>query len=182
LVDLYRGLHPAADIPTELVPLDARLALLRRATPSPEVVAPAPAIVKKSWSTFNAAVCQTFADSQFAQWVPVECDWGSVPISKLIYLGHDAGWGFLKYFPVQNGERVYFWNNTPVQGFVRWASRATGNQALATFLLPAYWWTWTTVSGPNAPYYAEGGPNVAWPSPVTGDIGITHHVYRQIVK
>jgi hypothetical protein len=190
LSDLYRGLHPAADIPADLVPLDARLALLRRAAPTPEPVAAAPAIVKKSWSAFNSAACQTFSDGQFAQWVPVECDWEPVSTCEQTYLGHDAGWGFGKYFPVQNSERVYFWNNTPARGFAAWYVKYNGGpdtQAVAQFALPAYWWTWTSVTGPtfygNGPYGAYGGPNVDCVySPVTGDVGITHHVYRQIVK
>ena len=188
LADLYRGLHPAAAIPAELVPLDARLALARRSAASPEPVPPVPAIVNKSWSSFNAAVCQTFGVSQTTQWVPVECDWTQVTACNQTYLGHDAGWGYGKYFPVQNGERVYFWNNTPAGGFVSWyVNTNTGLQGVASFLLPAYWWTWTSVTGPtaygNGPYGAHGGPNVDCAySPTNGDVGITHHVYSQIVK
>ena len=78
LIDLYRGLHPAAEIPAELIPLDARLALARRADASPEPVPPVPAIVNKSQSAFYANVCQTFGVSQFSSWVPVECDWVQV--------------------------------------------------------------------------------------------------------
>ncbi len=188
LIDLYRGLHPAAEIPAELVPLDARLALARRADASPEPVPPVPAIVNKSQSAFNANVCQTFGVSQFASWVPVECDWVQVTSCQDAYLGHDAGWGIRQYFPVQNGERVYFWNNSAAGGYVSWyLNTSSGVKYAAWFVTPAYWWTWTSVSGPtpngNGPYGAYGEPNTDCVSnPVLGDVGITHHVYSQIVK
>jgi len=178
LTEVYRSLHPAADIPAELAPLDARLALLRRAVPSAKPIVTTPAIVKKDSTAFYANACQTFAISQTRSWVPVECNWTAVSACEMFWLGgtyYDVG-----YYPVQSGEIVFMWNNVNVEGFVKWYNSA---HQRTYFIIPAYTWTWTSWTAASGPFEAiVGTNNDCYLTPGYGDIGITHHVWSDIVK
>jgi hypothetical protein len=164
LEELYRGVHPdAITVPAELTALGERLAPaladLRSMTSPAEA---RPAIIEKSESDFYAATCKIFPQSPY-KYVPLECNWDTGIDQQLIFHSPNN---------ILAGERTYGWNHNPVTAKMYWGKNAV---MAGQITLPAYWWTWMSMTG-GGPYYAAIYLSGGW----TGELGLTHHGRRPL--
>jgi hypothetical protein len=99
LTDIYRALHPeVATVPSELVALDEQLGpklAALRAQPRAATDA-APALIEKSESAFNSAVCKNFVEGS-ARYTVKYCNWG-------LACGVTTNWAKPQILP---GDRTY---------------------------------------------------------------------------
>jgi len=169
LTDIYRALHPeVATVPSELVALDEqirpKLAALR-ARPRAATEA-APALIEKSESAFNSAVCKNFTEGS-ARYTVKYCNWG-------LACGVTTNWAKPEILP---GDRTYAWNHNDKSSTLRWLLPNTYTP-VASAVIPPYWWTWMTYTGGGGPFWAtlDGG------AACQQERGITWHSLSFIVK
>jgi hypothetical protein len=183
LAEIFRALHPdAAKMPSELGALDARIApelaaIRAAARPAQEAT---PATFDKSQSAFNSTVCKNFPGSSSTYvYKPQQCDYRAVG-------GDVAGVGIQFGNPntslIQSGDRTYGWNNNASQASLTWFYIPPGGGVApgGGISIPAYWWTWCSVTG-GGPYFAYLASN-NWQLADGGDKGLTWHKLFTIVR
>ncbi len=172
--ELYRAIHPdAAEVPSELVALDARLApalaqLRELASTRADAVAFEPPQLDKNQAAFNSTVCKNFAEGS-ERYTPVECPFKASGNEVSIFQ-----WPL----SINAADRTYGWNPNPRSATISWWAFPPNAAAYVAWsiTLPQYWWNWMSIysGGPySAVLRSAGGIN--------GELGLTHHRFRRVL-
>jgi hypothetical protein len=173
LVELYRLLHPDAEVPRALVPLSARAeALVRNPVSSPDAVTPeVPAVaVDKSESDFFRLACVTFEEWGH-RYTPMACKFTSSHTITHVP-GPPCG---ANCYPITFDDRTFVWNENAFTTHVVWFNPAHDNRE---WTVPANRWGWYSLSAPGSQTWAA--QITTYPHNVIGTMGITWHNHSLI--